>query len=97
MICVKNITFFNSQISISSPKVVNDVYNKQHIDVTQRHIEIKFASISDEQVFSFINAIRHDISGYVKIISFSIEKNTDVTDKVLQSALKRGNFTYCKR
>ena len=79
---------FNSQINISSPKVVNDVYNKQHIDITQRHIEIKFASISDEQVFLFLNAIRHDISGYIKIISFDVEKNTDITDEVLQAALK---------
>ena len=88
----KKYYLFNSQISISSPKMVNDIYNKQHIDITQRHIEIKFASISDEQVFLFINAIRHDISGYVKVISFNIEKNTDITDEVLQSALKGDPF-----
>ena len=84
----KKYYLFNSRINISSPKVVDDVYNKEHIDVTQRHIEIKFASISDEHVFLFLNAIRHDISGYIKIISFNIEKNKDITDEVLQSALK---------
>lgn len=84
----KKYYLFNFQINISSPKVVNDIYNKQHIDVIKRHIEIRFSSISDEQVFLFLNAIYNDISGYVKVISLNIEKNTDITNEVLQAALK---------
>ena len=79
---------FNSQISMSSPEVINNTFDKQYIDVVKSRIKIKFSSISDKQIFLFINAIRHDISGYVKIINVSIGKNTDITNEVLQSALK---------
>ncbi|KJV63374.1 hypothetical protein DB91_03975 [Ehrlichia sp. Wisconsin_h] len=84
----KKYYLFNFQINISSPKVVSDIYHKQHVDVIKRHIEIRFSSISDEQVFLFLNAIYHDISGYVKVIRVSIEKKTDITNEVLQAALK---------
>ncbi|WP_226988399.1 hypothetical protein [Ehrlichia chaffeensis] len=84
----KKYYIFNSQINISSPKIVNNIYHNQHIDIIKRNIEIKFSSISDEQVFLFLNTIRHDISGYVKVVNFNIEKNTDITNEVLQAALK---------
>ncbi|WP_065432373.1 hypothetical protein [Ehrlichia ruminantium] len=84
----KKYYLFNSQISMSTPEVINNVFDKQYISVIKNRIKIKFSSISDEQVFLFINAVRHDISGYVKIINVSIGKNTDITNEVLQSALK---------
>ncbi|QGR02227.1 hypothetical protein EDL79_00785 [Ehrlichia ruminantium] len=84
----KKYYLFNSEISISNPEVIGDTFNKQYISVIKSRVKLKFASISDEQVFLFINAIRHDISGYVKIINVSIGKDTEITNEILQSALK---------
>ncbi|CEI84831.1 hypothetical protein DRF75_03330 [Ehrlichia minasensis] len=84
----KKYYLFNSQINISSPKIVNHLYNKQYIDVIKSRVDINFSSISDEYVFLFLNAVRHDVSGYVKVVNFNIEKKTDITNEVLHSALK---------
>ncbi|QXK92191.1 hypothetical protein HL033_01300 [Neoehrlichia mikurensis] len=89
-LCVKY-KILSPQIIISSPILVSDNYKKQYIDVVRHNIVIRFTSITDENVFLFMHAVKYDIPGYIAVRSFELTKSKEITHDIIKHNLA-GDF-----
>ena len=48
-------------------------------------VTLRFDGMSDEQIFSFVNAISKEFTGYLRFTRFELTRNKEVTTDVLRS------------
>lgn len=78
-------------VNMSKPEELKDSYRTATTVVVSSTVEINFRAISDEYVLSFIATLMNDFPGYIKILSFRINRETELTPDVLQK-LQRGTL-----
>lgn len=86
----KSHKILNPEILISIPQEAKTLYNDKYIKVIKSEINLHFSSISDKNVFLFINKL-NTLPGYVKIKSFSLAKEKEITPEIIEYAIN-GNF-----
>ncbi|XGA07980.1 MAG: hypothetical protein U0X86_000113 [Wolbachia endosymbiont of Xenopsylla cheopis] len=87
----KSYKILNPEILISIPQEAKTFYNDKYIKVIKSEINLHFSSISDKNVFLFMNAL-NTLPGYVKIKSFSLAREKEITPKIIEYATN-GNLT----
>src|SRR5690606_15401503 len=81
----KKYLFTNLNVSLSKIEQAgrmaeNDAYPLYVNDVT-----IRFETISDEYIFNFIEDLRQQLPGYIKLLSLSMNRNKNISQEMLQT------------
>ncbi len=75
-------------VNMSKPEELKDSYRTTTTVVVSSIVEINFRAISDEYVLSFISTLMNDLPGYVKVLSFRINRENELTPEMLQQLQK---------
>lgn len=86
----KSYKILNPEILISIPQEAKTLYSNKYIKVIKSEINLHFSSVSDKNVFLFINEL-NTLPGYIKIKSFSLVKEKEITSEIIEYAMN-GNF-----
>ncbi len=86
----KEYAILRPEIFISIPQEAKIPYNNMYVKVIKSRINLHFSSVSDRNVFLFINALNM-LPGYAIIESFSLVKEKDITPEVIDYAMN-GSF-----
>lgn len=71
--------------------IESEPFRKKTLQGINSLVKLKFAAMTDEQIYNFLEAITTTFPGYVKVTKFTLERTGDITDSVLQAA-ERGRF-----
>ncbi|WP_339045411.1 hypothetical protein [Candidatus Mesenet endosymbiont of Agriotes lineatus] len=86
----KSYKILNPEILISMPQEAKTFYNDKYIKVIKSEINLHFGSVSDKNVFLFMNELS-TLPGYIKIKSFTLVKEKEITPKIIEYAVN-GNL-----
>ncbi|MCH2037387.1 MAG: hypothetical protein MK137_02200 [Rickettsiales bacterium] len=82
----------NLNINFTIPEIVQSRnWETETIDVVSSTVTLTFEAISDQYAMSFVDAVKKELPGYVKILSLRINKLDGINEQVIIQA-SRGEF-----
>lgn len=80
----------NLSLNVAPEKLVTsgEVQSRKTLDVQQSMLEMRFDAISDLHVYSFLQAMREQLPGYVTITDITMARQRLITDEALLQASK---------
>lgn len=82
----------NMKIAFTIPEIVQSRnWETETIDVVSSTVTLTFEAISDQYAMSFMDAVKKELPGYVKVLSFRFSKIGRIDEQVIGRA-KRGEF-----
>lgn len=72
--------------------IENPEFHKKTFEGITSKITLKFSTMTDEQIFQFVNALLTRFPGYIKITRLTLARQGDITDQTLLAA-GRGQFS----
>lgn len=65
--------------------IAADEFKKTTLEGISSLVKLKFAAMTDVQIYRFVEAMLADFPGYVKITAFTLERSGEITDDVLRA------------
>lgn len=84
----KRYAIVDMNIDLSAPVEMGGAYKNTNAEVFSSMITLKFGSISDENILSFMAALLQDIPGYTKVQSFKMMRQAVLSESVLADIRK---------
>jgi hypothetical protein len=82
-----------SKIVISKTQELADPkYRRNSMIVISSDVTVPFEALTDEDVYAFIRTISEELPGIVKFKSFSIKRDSKITDQVIRTITKEGKY-----
>lgn len=69
-----------------------DVFDRKNIRTIATEVNINFKSFSDQEAISFVDALRKNISGYIRMTELSMKKIGDIDQSAVYKAEKGEPF-----
>jgi hypothetical protein len=80
-----------ANLDLSTPVELVDIYKTDTTVVVSSEVTVKFKAITDEYVFSFIDAVLKELPGYVKVEMLQMSRTGEVNDDLLRRISKGEN------
>lgn len=75
-------------IDLATPVDREEPYKNASATVTTSKVVLKFGSVTDENILSFIGAMFENIPGYIKVDSFKMTRQNPLTEATLEDIRK---------
>jgi bisphosphoglycerate-dependent phosphoglycerate mutase len=75
----------NLSFDTTPPKDLSSEFSTLNFKILSSDINIKFAAMSDENAFQFVDALLTNFSGFKLVKSFHVQKQNQITNSVLKS------------
>lgn len=83
----KRLNINNGKGSFGSEAVITaEPFKKKTLQGISSLVKLEFETLTDTQVYAYLDTLLQDFPGYVKITKFSMEKDGEINDAVLRAA-----------
>jgi hypothetical protein len=91
--------YFLNDLSITMGPVqelTGDKYHYKSNVMVSSELTIDFDTLSDEDIFSFLQSLQNELAGGLKVTRFTISRQNKVTDEGLRTIAKNGQYSMVK-
>lgn len=71
-------------------------YRYKSSQMISSELTVDFDTLTDEDMFSFLNALENELAGGLRVSQFNIERVSKVNDEALRAIAKTGQFSMVK-
>ncbi|MBN67036.1 MAG: hypothetical protein CMM94_05660 [Rickettsiales bacterium] len=71
-------------------QVADESFDGLTVDVVMMNVEITFGGITDQHIYSFLQNLRDDISGFMRVREFTVERRKRITNDIYLQVSRGG-------